>query len=223
MFLKSECNLFSNIFLIYNCFPGTLSSLVSLRIKYCPKLGTIFTASTANTLTSLEELIIQDCDSLKHIITHEMVNQNQKENIVEDDHDFQSDISIFQSLKKLDISRCRLLQCMFPISFVGGMDIRNKETVDLKDLSNQNNFEDNSYHQQQTNTQIELPALEVLTLQEPIFYSITDNTILGNYHVKCPSLGELSLAIGRCVEFFTINCSTNASKAREEDYIAIKV
>jgi len=107
---------------------------------------------------------------------------------------------------------------MFPISFVGGMDIGNKEASNLKDLSSQNNFEDNFCEQQQNNNQIELPALEILELVR-----IMDNSLLGNYHVRCPSLGKLSLTTGRCVEFFTINCSTYASKARQEDYIAIKV
>ncbi|ESW25044.1 hypothetical protein PHAVU_003G002700 [Phaseolus vulgaris] len=162
-----------------NNSPGTLSSLAILSIKDCPKLGSIFTASIAKTLTSLEKLIIKRCNSLKHIVTHERVNQ-QKENIVKDGYEFQSDISTFQRLKKLYISECDLLQ--------------------------------------QNNTQIELLALKVLTLDR-----IMDNTILDNYHVKCPSLGELSLAIGRCVEFSTINCSTDALKARQEDYIAIKI
>ncbi|KAK7349035.1 hypothetical protein VNO80_23871 [Phaseolus coccineus] len=49
------------------------------------------------------------------------------------------------------------------------------------------------------------------------------NNSPGNYDVKCPSLGKLSLAIGRCVDFFSINCSSDASKARQEDYIAIKI
>nr|XP_007153055.1 hypothetical protein PHAVU_003G002800g [Phaseolus vulgaris]ESW25049.1 hypothetical protein PHAVU_003G002800g [Phaseolus vulgaris] len=186
---------------------GTLSSLASLTIIDCPKLGSIFTASIAKTLTFLEVLIIKRCNSLKHIVTHERVNQ-QKENIVQDDHDFQSDISIFQSLKTLNISECDLLQCMFPISFVGGMEIGNKEASNLKDLSSQ----------QQNNNQIELPALEILVLVR-----IMDNSLLGNYHVRCPSLGKLSLTTGRCVEFFTINCSADSSKARQEDYIAIKI
>nr|XP_007153042.1 hypothetical protein PHAVU_003G002400g [Phaseolus vulgaris]ESW25036.1 hypothetical protein PHAVU_003G002400g [Phaseolus vulgaris] len=200
---------------IVNNSPGSLSSLASLRINDCPKLGSIFTASTAKTLTSLEELIIKKCNSLKHIITHERVNQNQKEKNFEDDHDFHIDISIFQSLKKLRICGCDLLQRIFPISFVGGMM---KEVVDLKDFSRQNNFKENSCHQQQNNTQIELPTLEVLELDHTL-----GSTVLDNYLIRCPSVGELSLAIGRRVEFFTINCSANGSKARHEDYIAIKI
>jgi len=215
-------NILSDIFLIYNYSPGTLSSLESLSIYCCPKLGSIFTASTAKTLTSLKELFIQNCQSLKYIVTRERVNQNQKENIVEDDHDFHIDISIFLSLKKLYISECDLLQHIFPISFVGGMmkwkDIRNEKATDLNEFSRRNNFKENSCQQQQNNTHIELPVLEVLKLDHT-----RGNTVLGSYLVRCPSLGELSLAIGSRVEFLTINCSADGLKARHEDYIAIKV
>jgi len=202
--------------------PGTLSSLASLRINNCPKLGSIFTASTAKTLTSLEELIIEECSSLKHVVTHERVNQNHKENIFEDDHDFHSDISIFQSLKKLHIIGCDLLQRIFSVSFVGGMmkmnDIKSEEADNLKYFSSRNNFGESSCHQKQNNTQIELPALEVFK-----FDCNQGNTILDNYHVRCPSLKTLSLGIGIFIEFFMINCSTDASKARHGDYISIKV
>ncbi|XP_068490745.1 probable disease resistance protein At4g27220 isoform X1 [Phaseolus vulgaris] len=202
--------------------PGTLSSLASLRINNCPKLGSIFTASTAKTLTSLEELIIEECSSLKHVVTHERVNQNHKENIFEDDHDFHSDISIFQSLKKLHIIGCDLLQRIFSVSFVGGMmkmnDIKSEEADDLKYFSSRNNFGESSCHQKQNNTQIELPALEVFK-----FDCNQGNTILDNYHVRCPSLKTLSLGIGIFIEFFMINCSTDASKARHGDYISIKI
>ncbi|XP_014490883.1 probable disease resistance protein At4g27220 [Vigna radiata var. radiata] len=160
---------------------GTLSSLASLEIKRCGKLGSIFTASIAKTLTSLEELFIEDCKSLKDIVTHE--------SIVEDEHDSQSDISIFQSLKKLHISECDLL-----------------EDVDFKDFSSRNN------------TQIELPALQVLEL-----YRIRNRTIVDSYDVICPSLRKLSLDIGRYVGFFNINCSTDASEATKRDSISIKI
>jgi len=175
-------NHFSFFFLIYNCFSGTLSSLASVKITYCPKLDSIFTTSIAKTLTSLEELFIYGCKSLKDIVTLD---------------DCQSDISIFQSLKNLRISRCDLLEGIFPVSFVGGM-------MKFNHITNEDN------------TQIELPALEALELDH-----IRDRTILGTYHV--PSLRTLSLNIGRYVGFFNINCSTDASEAIKKDFIAIKV
>ncbi|XP_022633328.1 uncharacterized protein LOC106753593, partial [Vigna radiata var. radiata] len=66
---------------------GTLSNLASLKITWCMNLGSIFTASIAKTLTSLEELYIYGCTSLKDIVTHERVNKNQEESIVEDDNE----------------------------------------------------------------------------------------------------------------------------------------
>ncbi|XP_022633302.1 uncharacterized protein LOC106753628 isoform X3 [Vigna radiata var. radiata] len=186
---------------------GTLSSLVSLKINCCGKLGSIIKASIAKTLISLEELFIQDCKSLKDIITHERIIENQEESIVEDEHDSQSDISIFQSLKKIHISQCDLFEGIFPVSFVGELnDITNKEAADLKDFSSRNN------------TQIELPALQVLELDH-----IRNRTIVGSYDVICPSLRTLSLDIGRYVGFFNINCSTDASEATETDSVAIKI
>ncbi|XP_052725027.1 uncharacterized protein LOC108334989 isoform X2 [Vigna angularis] len=182
---------------------GTLSSLTSLMIERCGKLGSIFTASIAKNLTSLEELYIRRCKSLKDIVTHERVNKNQEESIVEDEHDVQSDISIFQSLKNLRIIDCVLLEGIFPVSFVGELnDITNKEVADLKDFSSRNN------------TQIELPALQVLELH---------HILVGSYDVICPSLRTLSLDIGRYVGFFNINCSSDASEATKRDCIAIKI
>ncbi|XP_022633266.1 probable disease resistance protein At4g27220 [Vigna radiata var. radiata] len=187
--------------------PGTLSNLASLKITSCGKLGSIFTASIAKTLTSLEELYIGGCKSLKDIVTHERVNKNQEESIVENEHDCQSDISIFQSLKKIHISDCDLLEGIFPVSFVGELnDITNKEGFDFKNFSSRNN------------TQIELPTLEVLELDH-----IRNRTIVGSYDVICPSLRTLSLDIGRYVGFFNINCSTDASEPTKTDFIAIKI
>ncbi|XP_052724995.1 uncharacterized protein LOC108335483 isoform X3 [Vigna angularis] len=186
---------------------GTLSSLTSLKINRCWKLGSIFTTSIAKTLTSLEELFIKDCKSLKDIVTHERVNKNQEESIVENEHDCQSDISIFQSLKKLHISECELLEGIFPVSFVGELnDITNKEAADLINFSSRNN------------TQIELPALQVLEL-----HHIRNRTVVGSYDVICPSLRKLSLDIGRYVGFFNINCSSDASEATKRDSIAFKI
>ncbi|XP_047176299.1 uncharacterized protein LOC124843565 [Vigna umbellata] len=151
----------------------------------------------------------RSCKSAKveDIVTHERVNKNQEESIVEDEPDCQSDISIFQSLKNLHISNCELLNDIFPVSFVGELnDITNKEAADLKTSLVGNN------------TQIELPALQVLQLR-----LIGDRTIVGSYDVICPSLRTLSLDIGKYVWFFNINCSSDASEATKRDSIAIKI
>ncbi|WVZ09161.1 hypothetical protein V8G54_013691 [Vigna mungo] len=101
---------------------GGLTQLKVLEIRECDKLDQIIgdivpltkqhrkeeldeiveEASKAKTLTSLEELFIHWCKSLKDIVTHEKVNKNQEESIVEDDH----------------ISECDSLEVVFPKSYI---------------------------------------------------------------------------------------------------------
>ena len=174
-------------------------------------LGSLFETSVAKTLTSLRELRIKDCAGLKHIVTQARVKRNEKENMVEDGHDFQTHLSMFLNLKVLWIISCNLLQHIFPVSFVGGMvksnDTRCKET---------SNSKDNTCHQLQKNTQIELPTLQYLILDD-----IPNYIIPYSYYVRCPSLEELTLSgVGRYVGFSTVNSSSNAS---DSDYIKINV
>jgi len=176
-------------------------------------LDLLFETSIAKTLTSLRELTIEYCHGLKHIVTETRVKRNEKENVVEDGHDFQTHLSMFLTLEKLHIEGCDLLQHIFPESFVEGMgksnDTINKET---------SNSKDNKRHQLQTSTQIELPALQKLKLDR-----IPKYIIPYSYYVRCSSLETLSLGVGRYVEFSTVNCSSNTSEMRDSDYIKIKV
>jgi len=188
----------------------TLSNLEILEIWLCPMLGSLFETSVAKTLTSLKRLRIIDCGGSKHIVTQARLKRNEKENMVEDGHDIQTHLSMFLTLEKLHIEKCDLLQHIFPESFVEGMvklnDTRSKET---------SNSKDNTCHQPQKNTQIELPTLQDLTLDD-----IPNYIIPYSYYVRCPSLETLSLSVGRYVGFFTLNSSSNAS---DSDYIKINV
>nr|AGV40488.1 hypothetical protein [Phaseolus vulgaris] len=191
----------------------TLFNLVVLQIWSCPMLGSLFEISVANTLTSLRNLTIQHFHGLKDIITQAKVKRNKKENMVEDGNDFQSDFSMFLNLEALYIEECDLLEYIFLESFVEDMvklnDTRNKET---------SNSKDNTCHQHKKNTQIELPTLQELELD-----CIPNYIIPYSYYVRCPSLETLSLGVGRYVEFFTVNCSSNTSEAKHSDYIKIKI
>ncbi|XP_022637496.1 uncharacterized protein LOC106763188 [Vigna radiata var. radiata] len=104
----------------------SLSSLAFLWIDACPMLESLFTTSVAKTLTSLEQLKISKCHGLKHIVTPTRVKRNK--NMVEDVHEFESDISMFSSLKRVHILKCGLLQDIFATPFVGGI------------VNNQNHF-----------------------------------------------------------------------------------
>lgn len=146
----------------------------------------MFTASTAKTLTSLEELIIEDCDGLKHILTRERGHKNQKENLVEDDREFQSDISMFLGLKRLSIEGCDL-QHILSVSFVGYQakleDIRNKET--------HNNFE----HLQRKNIQIgqvrlKLKKLELYDLPQMTYIWVASKSSLFLQYLKTLDIEE---------------------------------
>jgi len=121
----------TNVFLICNCFSGTLASLASLRINNCPKLSSIFTTSIAKTLTSLEELFIEYCHSLKHII--ETDDEYGKENL----------IAIFPNLRQLSVSYCDQLKYMlgqYPVANQGCKEIHihfsSLEMLSLNDLPN---------------------------------------------------------------------------------------
>ncbi|XP_014521060.1 uncharacterized protein LOC106777812 isoform X2 [Vigna radiata var. radiata] len=122
---------------------GTLPSLTSLKITYCGKLDSIFTASKAKTLTSLEELFIEDCKSLKDIVTHERVNKNQEESIVEDEHISECDSLevvfpnwtgpknslTLQHLTILTIWKCGNMEVIFPKSVVRCLPELKKVTI----------------------------------------------------------------------------------------------
>jgi len=176
-------------------------------------LGSLFETSVAKTLTSLKYLKIKHCHGLKHIITQARVKRNQKENKVEDGHDFQSDLSMFLKLKEVNINKCDLLQHIFPLSSVGGMvklnETRNEES---------SNSKDNTCHQPQKSTQTELPSLQKLILDY-----LPNYIIPYSYYVRCPSLETLSLSVGRYVEFSTVNSSSNTSEMIHPNYIKIKV
>ena len=76
-------------------------------------LDSLFETSVAKTLTSLKYLRIKDCGGLKHIVTEARLKRNEKENMVEDGHDFQTHLSMFLNLEMLFITSCNLLQHIF--------------------------------------------------------------------------------------------------------------
>ncbi|GAU51536.1 hypothetical protein TSUD_414000 [Trifolium subterraneum] len=161
-----------------------LPSLLRLTLISCLMLGSLFTASTAKTLTSLEELTIQDCHGLKQLVTYGRTQQNRRGEIVQDDHhDFQSYVSIFQSLKRISIMRCHLLKCILPVSFA--RKLVKLEAIEITDTPELRFVFGHSSHQYPTKFKIELPALEKVAL-----YGIPNMIAIcpENYHATCSSL-----------------------------------
>ncbi|KAK7372938.1 hypothetical protein VNO80_06329 [Phaseolus coccineus] len=142
---------------------------------------------------------LQSCSRLKQIIGDVVDEKEERDEIIEENKHIKT-TSIPSSTTVNRNAEC----------FVGGMvkmnDTRNKET---------SNSKDNTCHQAQNSTQIELPLLQELKLDY-----IPNYIIPYSYYVRCPSLDTLSLRVGRYVGFFTVNSSSNAS---ESDYIKIKI
>ncbi|XP_020224411.1 uncharacterized protein LOC109806427 [Cajanus cajan] len=171
---------------LQNSGPFNLPNLTRLTLKSCPILGSLFTTSTAKTMTSLEELMIEDCRGLVHILTYGRAHTNKKEEMIQDDHGFQSYVPMFPSLKKLSILRCNLLEKIFPISFPRGLG--QLETIEIRDTPELRHVFGqiiHSSHQYQNKFQIEFPVLENVALRStqeiidiyPENYSTTQSPI----------------------------------------------
>ncbi|KAI9116839.1 hypothetical protein K1719_012205 [Acacia pycnantha] len=83
--------------------PFSQQNIREMRLVRCSKLKLLFSVSIVTTMTMLEELCIEECEELKHIITNEAED---------DDHHC---TSIFPSLQRLKVS----LKCLFSISTCG--------------------------------------------------------------------------------------------------------
>ncbi|WVY89982.1 hypothetical protein V8G54_035496 [Vigna mungo] len=99
---------------------GCFEKLEKIYIEDCPQLTYLFTyAQGMRELKILEELSIAKCHGLKHIVISERVKGNKKENMVEDEHEFESDLSMFSNLKRMVIRYCVSLQDIFapPVNY----------------------------------------------------------------------------------------------------------
>ncbi|XP_017426399.2 disease resistance protein SUMM2-like [Vigna angularis] len=209
-----------NLRVIWHCFlpaNGPFENLEKLYLSYCPRLTSLFTYVVARSLVKLKILKISRCDELKYILA-----DDDKTEEGEDEFTTGHPVQIFQNLQDVQIYSCRELKHIFPANIVGGLtqlkvveieecdkldqiigdivpstdrdklieeelnDITNKEAADLKDFSSRNN------------TQIELPALQVLQLQEVnVYYCRELKHIFPANIVGC--LGQLKvLKIERC-------------------------
>ncbi|KAI4332265.1 hypothetical protein L6164_017188 [Bauhinia variegata] len=177
---------------LHSIFPREckLPKLKILRIEGC-RAAVLFSVSVAQSLSQLEELIIEDCGEFKHIITEQEDggDTNTGKEIVPASHNSHL---ILPNLKRLSVRSCEKLESMCPISCIEGLEkleeIELANDSQLKYVFGQYDQRDHSSHQK--NIQIQFPMLKELTLMG------LDN-LRGicpeKYHPRCPSLKKLQV------------------------------
>ncbi|XP_054819775.1 uncharacterized protein LOC129318831 isoform X2 [Prosopis cineraria] len=149
-----------------------------MRLVGCSKLKSLFSVSIATTIM-LENLEIDDCEELKHIITNE----------AEDDGHLNC-TSIFSKLQRLDIMDCHKLEFIFPFTFSGGLQELNfihiYEADELKYVFGKYHDEECLSNENENNEpHIDLPALEHLFLR---YVPNMRGICIKNYELECSSL-----------------------------------
>lgn len=98
-----------------------------MKITLCPKLEYLFSTSLAQTLVHLEVLQIWHCNSLKHVIVEEGINEDE---IVSN---MDGDSLSWPKLKTVRIRNCKSLKHLFPMTSVQGLP--HLELVDISDCA----------------------------------------------------------------------------------------
>ncbi|XP_054812830.1 uncharacterized protein LOC129313598 isoform X3 [Prosopis cineraria] len=150
-----------------------LCHLKAMELKGCVALTSIFQLSTARSLVLLEELTINDCHALEHIV----FDDSSKDEIVGDDngYDQKSHDSLFPKLKTLRIARCDNLEMILPVLFARGLPplevISICECEKLKYMFSQYREEDHVLHQNEQ--AVMLPLMKEMKLSRvPSFIDI---------------------------------------------------
>ncbi|XVF70604.1 hypothetical protein PTKIN_Ptkin11bG0176200 [Pterospermum kingtungense] len=146
-----------------------LQRLKVMVINMCYKLAFLFSPSLAQTLLHLEELQIRDCEELEHIISTE----------VESDDDGTVSNTCFYppiywpKLKTLEITSCRELEYVFPITLAQGL--QQLERIEISRSPQLKQIFNNMAKQEDNGHGILLPHLQYLALE-----------YLDNFSCLCP-------------------------------------
>lgn len=106
--------------------PFNLCNLGRLVVSDCPMLKSLFSTSTAKTLTSMVTSKIEECSKLECVIKDEQVEENRSEEIVQDDEkcilgklkilclaNLPSLINVHRQFKLQDVKLCQVHDCPF--------------------------------------------------------------------------------------------------------------
>ncbi|KAI5408634.1 hypothetical protein KIW84_054466 [Lathyrus oleraceus] len=83
-------------------------NLITIQIVRCEKLQVIFSDSILRCLPQLHDIMIIECDELKHIIEDDLENKKMSNS--------SSSRTCFPKLNVLVVKKCNKLKCVFPIS-----------------------------------------------------------------------------------------------------------
>ncbi|XP_028783419.1 probable disease resistance protein At1g61300 [Neltuma alba] len=176
-FQKLERLTLSNCPQLLHIFPAkcNLCNLKFLKILNCPMLTYLFPISAACTLSSLEELQIEGCSELKHVIKGEGDGDVWKS-------------SRFPKLKIMSIDDCCKLEYVCPVflaqRFVQLQHLSIANAPQMKFVFGENGGEEQPMHHQYE-TQIVLPLLEHLKLES---LSNLARICLGSCHPRWTSI-----------------------------------
>ncbi|KAI4315996.1 hypothetical protein L6164_024016 [Bauhinia variegata] len=184
-----------------------LRNLKVVEVRSCFNLPSLFTLSVAISLVQLEELLIQSCDGLKHIIA------DGKE--WEDDEYSQkiSSASIFQNLKSVEIWWCDSLEFIFPVCLAGRLvqleKIHIRYAYELKHIFGQYQVEGRPLHQ--NDKEIILPSLQKIELIQtqnfnsifPIYYHPKDCPQVEASGLEATTLMESHLSKNQAATWYT--------------------
>lgn len=156
-------------------------------------LRSLFTPSTAKTLTSLQYLTIEECHRLKFLVAEEAVQENSPEEIVKEDHEGESHV-FFSKLEVLRVEKCDALEYIFPVSYAQGLvELKNmvvSETHQIKYIFGESHHGENSSSRKKNQIQVQLPVLTEFCLRGlPSIISICPE----RFYVECLSLRRFSL------------------------------
>ena len=159
-------------------------NLKRLRFEGCPKLTSIFTYSSAQTMVLLEILILRDCISLKQIVKDE------------EEDEITLVMPIFTKLKQIHVEGCPRLEFIVPTSFLG--DTSQLERLEIKDAGMMKHvfgkYEcEKGQNHSESIRRIYLPVLKIIKLVD--LPNIT-NIFLQNYHIRWPN--TVKLYVDRC-------------------------
>ncbi|KAI9072224.1 hypothetical protein K1719_045814 [Acacia pycnantha] len=161
-----------------------LLNLELIELEYCPKLTSLFTFATAQTMKMLQVLKVRGCSKLKHILTDEKKGY------------------VFPELKHVTVKECKNLECIIPTSSAGGLSkLESLEVENAAALIHV--FGESNYGSNQNQSQhiLKLPDLKVFKLIGlksiigycPPNYKIEWSPSLDEpYIVTCPLLSSMS-------------------------------